>query len=415
MTVKMTKIQRTVFVSMFMLFLVSVFASDSYLPSMPFMAKALGASHNAVRLTISMYLLGLGLAPLILGPLSDQHGRKKVLVWGMLIALGGSIICAQAENITVLIIGRFIQGAGVAAGMSLSRTMLSDVFHGKHLARVASYLGVLLGIIPAMAPTVGGYVQVAFGWRGNFVLLMILIGLMLAWVKFLLPETIRKTSPKASHPKVVLHRYGTLLMNKRFILFPILSLLVFSVYMVYLTISPFLYQVVIGLSPIQYGWLAFAVGAAVIIGSLINTRLVRKFRAETILTMAAGIMLVAALSLVIFGLFGILNIAVLLVPMMLFIIGGQLNFSNAFSTAMLTITIAGGAATALYTTVQMVGSSVASSFAAMVHVRNQEPMALIILLLTLCYGAIVIWLVRPMLSREKSSAENIDAELAYEE
>jgi len=380
--------QRVVLVSMIILIALGIFASDLYLPSLPAMTIALHTSHEAVKMTISIYLFGLACSPLIFGPLSDRYGRRPILLMGLVVAFVGSVICVLSHSINVLIFGRFIQATGVASGLTLGRTIASDVFQGAALSRIGSYMGMLFGIVPAVAPVLGGYVQKYFGWRANFELILLLIVATFVWVIFIVPETSKKRARHAIRPKILIKTYWSLISHKQFIVYPLFAALIFSCFMIYLTISPFLFQEVMGYTPVQFGWLAVIISAGIMTGSFINVRFVKSFSGTTLIIVSSIIMLTGSLVMLLFALAGILNFYVVMIPMFMIAVGIQLGFSNAFSGGMSKITIAAGFATALFTSIQMGGASFANSVASMLHIRNQIPLA--IMLSTVCSVALVL-------------------------
>ena len=127
------------------------------LPSMPSWTGAFGVSQSDVQLTFSAYAVALGLAQTIYGPLSDRHGRKFLLLVGFAVAAVGAVVAATATSIWALCAGRFIEGAGTAAGMVLGRAMVQDLYGGRDRARVMAYIGMAMGLCPPGALIVGGW------------------------------------------------------------------------------------------------------------------------------------------------------------------------------------------------------------------------------------------------------------------
>jgi len=246
-------------------------------------------------------------------------------------------------------------------------------------------MGMIFGIVPAIAPTIGGYIQEAFGWRANFELLLLLIATVFAWVLFIVPETSKTRSRHATRPKILIKTYWSLISHKRFIVYPIIAGLSFSCFMVYLTISPFLFQDVLGYTPVQFGWLAMIISAGIITGSFCNSRLVKHLEGTTILLLSSMMMFAASMVMLLFGLLGVLNIYSVMIPMFVVSAGTQLTFSNAFSGGMAKITVAAGFASALFTSIQMGGSSIANSIASLMHVRNQIPLAAMLSIICLSF------------------------------
>jgi DHA1 family bicyclomycin/chloramphenicol resistance-like MFS transporter len=125
-------------------------------------------------------VVAYGALQLVYGPLSDRHGRKPILMLGLVVAGLASVMAALATDITTLIAARVLQGAGCAASMVVSRSMVQDLFTGPQRTRVMAYIGMALGMCPPLATLIGGQMHVRFGWQTNFVLLAVLA--VLLWV-----------------------------------------------------------------------------------------------------------------------------------------------------------------------------------------------------------------------------------------
>ncbi|MCP4473120.1 MAG: multidrug effflux MFS transporter [Gammaproteobacteria bacterium] len=165
------KSKQTLFTILLLLGSIGQVAADLYLPSLPAISTSLAVSINSVQWSVSAYMWGFALSQLIYGPLSDGIGRKKPLLFGMSLALLGSIICLSAQSIDWLIIGRFTQGIGAGSGVILTRVIMRDIYSGSQLAKFGSYLSVAGVPIMAGAPLMGGIIEHILGWRANFVLL----------------------------------------------------------------------------------------------------------------------------------------------------------------------------------------------------------------------------------------------------
>ena len=404
----MTRYERNIFIHLAMLFTTAIFASDAYLPSLPAMMHALHTNHHAARLTIGYYFLGFALSPLLLGPLSDRFGRRKVLLSGLTIGVCGSTLCVLANHITILIIGRFVQGAGMASGYSISRAVVGDSFKGKMLARVSSHMGMLMSLVPAIAPTIGGYVESFFGWRANFILLLVLIAAVFLSVFKFLPETNLHLKPHAAHLKHMLLNYGGLLINRRFILYPICSCFTFGAYMIFMTFSPFLFQTLLGFSPIQYGWLVFLISSGIFLGSFANSFLVKRHSPTKLMLFGATVMSLCCLFMLITGLLGWLNTSLILIPMLIFLWGTRFIFSNGFAQSIRYVGHQKGIAAALFSAMQTGGSALAASVASMLdlHTNNQVPMAAMVSTLSIT----TLFLVYLFMPRTDSSYPNSDIE-----
>jgi DHA1 family bicyclomycin/chloramphenicol resistance-like MFS transporter/DHA1 family 2-module integral membrane pump EmrD-like MFS transporter len=379
----MQKKKRIVFINNLVLLTLGVFASDLYVPSLPAIALALQASHSDVKLTIAFYLLGFGLSPLLVGPLSDHYGRRKVLINGLFISIIGSLFCVFAGNVDVLIFGRFVQGAGIASGVCISRSSSNDVFDYKDLARFGSYLGASVAYAPIIAPIIGAYLQLWFGWRSNFVFLLFITTIATLFALKKVPETSNHFQKDATQIKKVLTNYWRLLSNKKFIVYPLCACFASSGIMVYLTLSPFLFQAVIKLTAVEYGWLAVVVGGSMVIGSLINVYLIRHFEIMHILFGSIIVMIFSSAAMLIFGYLGYLNVIVIIIPMFFFFMGVRMILANVFSIGMKKIAPHAGVASALFSTIQIGGSSFSCFYASMLQSQNQIKMSILLLLLSM--------------------------------
>jgi DHA1 family bicyclomycin/chloramphenicol resistance-like MFS transporter len=132
----------------------------------------LHASAGAVKLSLTVFLFVFAISQLAYGPVSDRYGRKLPILAGLCIYLLGSISCAGAMNVEMLIAARMLQGFGAAAGPALGRAVLRDVYSGDKLTGALSTVAAAVALSPMLGPAIGGYLQIAFGWRSCFVFLV---------------------------------------------------------------------------------------------------------------------------------------------------------------------------------------------------------------------------------------------------
>jgi len=144
------------------------FAIAMYLPALPAIGRSLQASTSAVQMSLTVLFIALSLAQSIYGPLSDMVGRKAPLYFGLALFSIGSIGCALAPNIQVLIAFRFVQGLGACAGMVIPRAVVRDLHTGIDATRLMSLLMLVFSISPILAPLTGSFVIQLGGWRSVF-------------------------------------------------------------------------------------------------------------------------------------------------------------------------------------------------------------------------------------------------------
>ena len=140
-----------------------------YLPSMRAMAAAMQVSADTIQLTLPLYYLGYGLSLFVYGPLADRYGRRIISFIGIVIFLLGGSMSALAPNAFALIAGCALQGLGMGASGMLWRTIPRDMYHGRTLLQTNAWFGAVSMLMPFIAPIIGGYLQLRFGWQANFI------------------------------------------------------------------------------------------------------------------------------------------------------------------------------------------------------------------------------------------------------
>jgi DHA1 family bicyclomycin/chloramphenicol resistance-like MFS transporter len=241
------------------------FAIDMYLPALPSIGKDLGADANVTQLTLLAFFISFSLSQIFYGPLSDMWGRKLPLYIGIAIFAVASIGCALATDIQTLIVFRFLQGIGGAAGMVIPRAVVRDMHTGIEAARLMSMLMLVFSISPILAPLSGSGVIALFGWRGVFwaVTIAAAIGLVL------MATQMRETRPREERAESsigsALAAYGQLLTDRHFLTMSFIGAFAISSFLIYLANSPFILIEHYGLSPVQYS-VAFSVNAVSFFG-----------------------------------------------------------------------------------------------------------------------------------------------------
>jgi DHA1 family bicyclomycin/chloramphenicol resistance-like MFS transporter len=194
--------------------LMSQFATDSFIPSMPHMAEYFGVAAKTIKLTVGIYFLGMTSSVLMFGYLSDKFGRKRILIVGYIIFSIASIGCTLAQSEHQLLFFRFIQGIGMGSAFVSVRAIMADVFsHGPSLAKASLVIGSVVSFTPPLAPIIGGIIQELIGWRGNFAIHIVLASItIMLIVKYLHLEAIPKYTDN------ILKSYRNILKNKVFVI-----------------------------------------------------------------------------------------------------------------------------------------------------------------------------------------------------
>ena len=290
---------------------------DMYLPALPNISEQMMATEAQAQLTLTGLLGGLALGQLVLGPLSDRYGRRKVLISGVVAHSLASVLCALAPSIEFLTAARVLQGLASAASAVVALAVVRDLFSGIAAARTLSRLTLVMGAAPIIAPTLGGLLLTSTSWRGVFIALAVFAAVLVLVAAKLLPETLPPERRRTGGAMEVVRTYGSLLHDRRFVGLVLVAGLSFSIMFAYISGSSFVLQDLYGLSQQQYA-LAFGSGAVLLIGATqLNPVLVQRFHPVRVMQgglLAALVFTSTLLVLVVTGTGGLFG---LLVPLWL--------------------------------------------------------------------------------------------------
>lgn len=263
----------------------SPLATDLYLASFPAIQRSFDTTPMMVQLTLTAYLIGVSIGQPIWGPMSDRYGRRVPLLISNALTVASSVVVALAPTVEILIGARFIQALSAASGMVLARAMVSDIARSYAAVRALSLMMTVHGAVPIVAPALGGLMATFMPWRGVLVVLAAIVALQLVAALTLLPETL----PRDRRTNRL--RYGDLgrvLGRPAFLTYALTLALAMSSVMAYISSSSFVYQEVLGLSPLVFG-LSFAVNATgMAIAGLFSASLARR-RVHPARTVAFGL------------------------------------------------------------------------------------------------------------------------------
>jgi len=267
---------------------------DTMLPALTDIGAELGSqSGNANQLVISSLFLGLAMAQMIYGPLSDQIGRKPAILSGCTIFIGGCLISFFATSFDVMLIGRFLQGVGVAGARYVSISLIRDLYEGRAMARIMSFVMTIFILVPTIAPTLGQLILEFAGWRAIFAFLLILALIAIVWFWWRQPETLAPEHRVPFSPRRIAQRFVGVCSNRLVIGHSIAGGLVFSSFVGYLTSCQQILQQQYGLGtlfPLYFAMLSLPIGAA----GIINGRLVMRFGMQRLAISALTLNLVTA-------------------------------------------------------------------------------------------------------------------------
>lgn len=251
-------------------------AIDTMLPALP----AIGASYaladaNQLQLVVFAYMIGFGIAQVIYGPLSDVYGRRPLVIIGLVILIVGAIISALASDFDHLLAARVLQGIGAAAARVIAISIVRDRYAGREMARVMSFTMMVFMIVPVLAPTFGGLLLAAAGWRSIFATmagLSIAVGL---WFYVRMPETLHPEFRRALSARSILEAARICVTNREAVGYSVAIGLLFAMLMGFIGSA----EQILGsdgyhlgtLFPLAFASVAITGGVA----AFVNSRLVR--------------------------------------------------------------------------------------------------------------------------------------------
>ncbi len=256
---------------------------DMYLPALPALATELDASTSVTQLSLTACLLGLAIGQLIVGPLSDVHGRRTPLLIGISLYTIVSLLCVFSPNIWVFIGMRFLQGAAGAAGIVIARASVRDLYSGVELTKFFALLMLVNGAAPILAPIFGSEILMYTSWRGVFGVLSALGILLLLAIFFGLKETLPTERRAGGGVGNTLRTFRRLASDSTFMGYALTQGLVMAAMFAYISGSSFVLQEIYHISPRQFSWVFGMNGVGIIVASQIAGRLAGRVEARKLL------------------------------------------------------------------------------------------------------------------------------------
>ena len=274
---------------------------DMYTPAVPQMAERLSTTTAMVNLTLVGYNFFFAVGLLIFGPLSDRRGRRPVLLSGLAFYVAGSLACALAPSIEVLIVARIVQSLGAGAADAMTNAIVKDAFTEQRRQPAISFIQLMFILGPVVAPLVGAWVVMALDWRATFWILTA-SGVFLSALACAFEESLPVSERYVSSEKgETVRQFAAVLKVPAFTL----PLLVFTLpnlgFMAYVSVASFVYESYFGLSELGYG-MYYAIAALVtVLGPFAWELASRHMQARTFITAEIGVAVAAGAALLVFG------------------------------------------------------------------------------------------------------------------
>jgi MFS transporter, DHA1 family, multidrug resistance protein len=253
--------------------MVSPFSIDTFFPSFHAIAREFSLTPWEIQQTLTVYLVPLAFMSLIQGPLSDSIGRRPVVLAGLTLYSVASIGCALAPNFATLLAFRVVQGGTAGVGTIVGRAVIRDLHSGPQAQKLMSLVVMIFAFAPAVAPIVGGWIQVTLGWRAVFGF-MILIGVVVTTGAFaMLPETHPHERRTPLHPASLARMAADVVRNREFRLLALAMGANFAAMMCFVGAAPAVVVDHWHLRETQFAWLFAPIIGGFILGAWISGRL----------------------------------------------------------------------------------------------------------------------------------------------
>jgi DHA1 family bicyclomycin/chloramphenicol resistance-like MFS transporter len=350
---------------------------DMYLPAMPVMEKVFHASTASVQLTMVTFLIGFALGQSLYGPITDRFGRKPPLYASLLLFIASSLACAVAPSVRVMAVFRLLQAVGACGGSVMSRAMVRDLFPPEDMRKIFSMLILVLGVSPVVAPLIGSYLLVWFGWNAAFFAQAAIGAACLVGMHFRLPESLAHDDKRPLRFDVITSAYTQLLRDRTFLGASVVCGFSSAGLFAYITSAPFVFINLYKIPTERFGWLFGAVAAGMIIASQINGRMPRRIPIWRVLRYANLAQLAAGILLLVTVLTGVAGLAGVFACVFVYVSAQGFVFPNGSAIAMMRHGKIAGTASALLGTNQFLIAAITTTFLGFLD-NPVVPMAIVI-------------------------------------
>ena len=323
-------------------------AMDIYTPAIPAITKLFGVNTATMQLTLNLFMLMSGIAQLVIGPLADRYGRRWTTLWLIIVFTIGASLCGYAHSITTLIIGRLIEAIGSAGMLVIGFTIGRDLFVGENLGQLYSMLNGIISFSPMLAPFIGSYLDLRFGWSSTFKILWILTGLSFLCYFSLLKETLPNTNRipiKLSVFKDFIHVLKFSVFNT----YTLSSAIGMSYLFIFCATSPVLLIQLLHVPIAHYGYYFCFMGISFFVGSIISVGVITRLGIYRTNALGFMVTLLGSLIMLVWYHFTGLTIHCFIIPMLLIGIGGTFCLSAGSAGAVTPFSEHIGVASALCT------------------------------------------------------------------
>lgn len=371
------------------------FATDMGLPVLAATATSLGVTPGKAALTLSVFMAGFALGPLLFAPLSDARGRRPILLLGssMFAIFGG--LAALSQSLNALLSFRLLMGMGAGACQVTVIAMIRDLFSGTEARVKQSYVNLAAGVAPVIAPTIGVGIATLGGWRAIYGVLGVGGMVLLAMVATQIPESLAQGAPRRA--LAALTSYADVVRHRVTLGYILIIALNFGCLFAYITGSSLVLIGLLGVSRRVYGLLFAVTAFGLMIGALSSARLSRQGVSHArLISWGLGAILVTSLAVLALTFTGWLQVWLLVPIAFIGFIGQGLVRPNATQGALEPMAAIAGVASAVMTGIQtLTGAASSALVAALFNGKSAIAMTTMMALCAVGSTAVYLLVVRP--------------------
>lgn len=372
------------------------FSIDTSLAAIPAIASDLATNAGSIQLTLSAYVFGAAAGQLVLSPLSDRYGRKAMMLGGITAYIIAAIGCIYANSVEMLAAMRFIQGSSTFAGRILPRAMARDLYDREEAAKLLSFMAVLSGMAPIVAPFIGATLLDAAGWRSIFVF-MVGYGVMtLILVALFLKETLPPERRIQLGPATMLSNLIIVIRNRAFLSYGACIFCTMGGLMCFLTSSSSIFIQYFNHTPQEYAYAFGGIMIAYSLFSFIAGRLVSKLGIDRLIHMGAAIGCISGIAMWASAVAGINTAWAITIPMFGYIAALAFILPQATAGALSPFGNMAGSAMSNLGFIQTCIAASVAALSGILYDGTQMPMVTIIALLGIGSLASYYGLVKPL-------------------
>ncbi|MCB6179703.1 Bcr/CflA family efflux MFS transporter [Rhodobacter sp. Har01] len=362
----------------------SALTMNIFLPSLPGMAAFFGVPYGVMQQSVALYLALSAALQIVIGPLSDRYGRRRVLIWSFMLFLLATLGTLLAPNATVFLACRMAQ-AVVASGMVLSRAIVRDMVSDAQAASMIGYVTMGMSVVPMIGPVIGGVLDEAFGWQANFALLLVL-GAAVLWL--IITDLGETASLRPVSVRDQLRHYPVLLTSRRFWGYCLSAGLASGCFFAYLGGAPYVGTEVYGLSSSAIGALFALTAVGYMAGNYIAGRWSVRVGMNRMVLAGALITTAGLVVLLVLTLAGLSGPGVFFTLMMAMGVGNGVSLPNANAGILSVRPEVAGTASGLGGAIMIGGGAGLAALAGVLLPPGATEMPLILLMLASSIGSV---------------------------